>query len=159
MKELRKLVPSSTLFVSIIEANYGGWVQASRVAHLLADSVSIVHVSCDRKLENRRPGVFTTSEIKERMRHELQRLLREKRVVLLNETAANRPEDVTELVKQLKRCEYIYKPSMTAANVERRRVISGKFNGQNDDMAIAFMMLAYWSAHYINTSGKCAVKV
>ncbi|KAK3249308.1 hypothetical protein CYMTET_41253 [Cymbomonas tetramitiformis] len=154
---LRLMIPRSTILVSIIEANYGGWVQASRIAHLIRVFGPVMHVSCDKTHENKRPGIYTTWEIKERMRHELQRLLRERRICLATDVSTSRPGDVTEIAKQLKRCEYIYKPSSSTAAQERKRMISGKVNGQNDDVAIALMLLAYWSAHYINTNGNCAV--
>ncbi|KAK3246110.1 hypothetical protein CYMTET_44331 [Cymbomonas tetramitiformis] len=156
---LRQRIPRSTILVSIIEANYGGWVQASRIAHLLQLHGPVVHVSCDKTRENKRPGIYTTWEIKERMRHELQRLLRERRICLSADIVTSRPGDVTEMTKQLRRCEYIYKPVSSASVQERKRMISGKVNGQNDDVAIALMLLAYWSAHYINTNGRCSADI
>eukprot|EP00854_Cymbomonas_tetramitiformis_P000604 gene603-1018_t len=156
---LRRSVPRSTTLVTIIEANYGGWVQASRIAHLIQEYGPVMHVSCDKTQQNKRPGIYTTWEIKERMRHELQRLLRERRICLSKEVSTSRPGDVVEMTKQLKRCEYIYKPTSSAVAQERKRMISGKLNGQNDDIAIALMLLAYWSAHYINTNGTCAVSL
>lgn len=103
----------------------------------------------------RRPGVITSSESKERMRHELQRLLREDRIHIDDETTSSRVGDVQNLVKQLKQCEYIYKPSTAVVVAERKRVITGKLNGKNDDMAIAMMMLSYWPIYYYNNDGRC----
>eukprot|EP00854_Cymbomonas_tetramitiformis_P031637 gene31637-39856_t len=156
---LRKHIPRDTVLVSIIEANYGGWVQASRIAHLLENHGPALHITCDKTRENKRPGIYTTWEIKERMRHELQRLLREDRICLFSEVASTRVGDVAELAKQLKRCEYVYKANTTSATVERKRTITGKMNGQNDDMAIALMLLSYWSAHFINVDGRCATRL
>ncbi|KAK3251047.1 hypothetical protein CYMTET_39591 [Cymbomonas tetramitiformis] len=118
----------------------------------------VAHVSCDRPSRDgaMRPGVYTTWEIKERMRHELQRLLRERRIRLSDRLRCGREADVQELLKQLKRFEYIYKSSSSSVANERKRMISGKVHGQNDDAALALMLLAYWSSYYINNDGKCA---
>ncbi|KAK3255106.1 hypothetical protein CYMTET_35733 [Cymbomonas tetramitiformis] len=154
-ERLRAIIPRTTPLVSIIEANYGGWVQASRVASLMRPYKPVVHISCDRTSRHvKRPGVYTTWETKERMRHELQRLLRERRIRLSHQIRCARTADVQELVKQLKRFEYIYKSSSSSAVSERKRMISGKVHGQNDDAAIALMLLAYWSSYYINSDGK-----
>ncbi|KAK3289743.1 hypothetical protein CYMTET_2872 [Cymbomonas tetramitiformis] len=157
-ERLRAIIPRTTPLVSIIEANYGGWVQASRVANLLRPYSPVAHVSCDRPSRDGalRPGVYTTWEIKERMRHELQRLLRERRIRLSDRLRCGREADVQELLKQLKRFEYIYKSSSSSVANERKRMISGKVHGQNDDAALALMLLAYWSSYYINNDGKCA---
>lgn len=156
---VRKYVSRQAVLVSIIEANYGGWVQASRIAHLLENHGPAMHITCDKTRENKRPGIYTTWEIKERMRHELQRMLRENRICLFSEVVSTRVGDVAELAKQLKRCEYVYKASATSTAAERKRMITGKMNGQNDDMAIALMLLSYWSAHFINVNGKCATRL
>eukprot|EP00854_Cymbomonas_tetramitiformis_P000184 gene184-324_t len=157
-ERLRAIIPRTTPLVSIIEANYGGWVQASRVASLMRPYKPVVHISCDRTSRHvKRPGVYTTWETKERMRHELQRLLRERRIRLSHQIRCARTADVQELVKQLKRFEYIYKSSSSSAVSERKRMISGKVHGQNDDAAIALMLLAYWSSYYINSDGKVAI--
>ncbi|KAK3240393.1 hypothetical protein CYMTET_14293 [Cymbomonas tetramitiformis] len=158
---LRAMLGAYTEMVSVIEANYGGWVQASRVARLLDDHKPTAHLTVDRETSatvERRIGVFTTAEVKERMRHELQRLLREDKVAFASDARFSRDGDRAELLNQLRRCEYIYKPTIDSATKARRRVISGKMNGKNDDMAVAMMMLAYWPVHYYNTRERGVVR-
>jgi len=132
--------------------------QASRVASIASEFSPISHISCE-KGDERRAGIYTTAEVKERMRHELQRMLREKRICITENMRSTRQGTMKELMKQLNRCEYVYKPGTGTAHAERRRAITGKINGQNDDMAIALMMLSYWSSYFINTGGRCAATV
>jgi len=182
VQRLRRRMHASTRVISVIEANYGGWVQvlpvatiavcyffsyqksatavsgsfwdssrhaqASRVAHIIDAFAPVAHLSADKSAMHR-PGVLTTAESKERMRHELQRLLAENRVRMqLRGEGGSRVDDVQLLVKQLRQFEYVYKPGASRKYAECKRVITGKLHGKNDDLAIAMMMLAYWPLYH-----------
>ncbi|KAK3279798.1 hypothetical protein CYMTET_12335 [Cymbomonas tetramitiformis] len=148
VQRVRKRMHASARVISVIEANYGGWVQASRVAHIVDAFAPVAHLSADKSAMHR-PGVLTTAESKERMRHELQRLLAEDRVRMqLRGEGGSRVDDVQLLVKQLRQFEYVYKPGASRKYAECKRVITGKVHGKNDDMAIAMMMLAYWPIYH-----------
>eukprot|EP00854_Cymbomonas_tetramitiformis_P006402 gene6402-7669_t len=147
-QRLRDRMHATACIISIIEANYGGWVQASRVAQILQPYQPVRHLSADRS-NLRRPGVLTSAESKERMRHELQRYLAENRVRMeLREQGGTRVDDVQLLLKQLRQFEYVYKPGASRKHTECRRVITGKLHGRNDDLAIAMMLLAYWPLYH-----------
>ncbi|KAK3289990.1 hypothetical protein CYMTET_2593 [Cymbomonas tetramitiformis] len=147
-QRLRDRMHATACIISIIEANYGGWVQASRVAQILQPYQPVRHLSADSS-KLRRPGVLTSAESKERMRHELQRYLAENRVHMeLREQGGTRVDDVQLLLKQLRQFEYVYKPGASRKHTECKRVITGKLHGRNDDLAIAMMLLAYWPLYH-----------
>ncbi|KAK3237684.1 hypothetical protein CYMTET_52257 [Cymbomonas tetramitiformis] len=145
---LRDRMHATACIISVIEANYGGWVQASRVAQILQPYQPVRHLSADSS-KLRRPGVLTSAESKERMRHELQRYLAENRVHMeLREQGGTRVDDVQLLLKQLRQFEYVCKPGASRKHTECKRVITGKLHGRNDDLAIAMMLLAYWPLYH-----------
>jgi hypothetical protein len=147
--------------VSIIEANYGGWVLSSRVAAILAQSPPTRHVTTDSK-GLKRPGIMTTKDTKERSRVELSRRLREGRIVFADDMYSSRVGTKDELIDQLRRYKYDVKvPRDSHGTV--KRVLTGKRNGggagANDDLAMAINMLVLFSMYYEDRPSEAGVTI
>jgi hypothetical protein len=152
---------SQAEIVSIIEANYGGWVSSSRVAAILAQSPPMRHVTTDGK-GFKRPGVWTTRDTKERSRIELSRRLREGRIGFADDLYTSRVGTKDELVDQLRRYKYDVKVPRDNHGMVKR-VLTGKRNGggagANDDLAMAVNMLALFSMFYEDRPNEAGVTI
>lgn len=147
--------------VSIVEANYGGWVMSSRVCAILSRSPPSRHVTSDRS-GAKRPGVMTSRDTKERSRIELSRRLREGRIAFADDLYSSRVGTKDELVAQIRRYRYDVKTPRDAHGTVKR-ALTGKLNGGgpsgNDDLAMALNMLAFFSMLYLDRPSDCGVTV
>ena len=148
MEGLRTRFPNTTI-IQATEANYGGTVLASRIATIVSSYPPIRHVSGDNTT-HRRIGVFTTDVVKDRGRVDVQRLLRTE-VLRFTEDAvflSSNGRILEELREQLLAFKYVYteRPNGTV-----KAALSGKGYGKNDDLVMALMLLAYWSAYSLST--------
>lgn len=139
--------------VTIIEQNYGGWVGASRVAALVDPFQPCLHMSRDSSGQGK-IGVITTHESKEAMRVMLQDKLRSERFAFAKQFISDAPDIKEEIKSQLKAYRYIDKGGENEG-VPKRRVLSGKGNGRNDDLAIGVQFLAFWPSFYFQNQ-RCA---
>jgi len=135
--------------VLIIERNFGGPVMASRIANVLASYQPLRVVTADTTT-HRRVGVVTTDVVKERARVDVQRLLRldSLRVLADAEFASGDARAAENLRQQLINFKYVYSER---PNGSVKAQLSGKGLGKNDDLAMALMLSAYWSAYSLST--------
>ena len=135
-------------FVTVIEQNFGGWVGASRVASICNASLPIKHLSGDKTGKNR-VGVVTSYDTKESMRFAMQQLLRSERIDFAKGFVSNDVGAREEICSQLKSYRFVDKGSENDLLVKRRG-LSGKGAGKNDDLSIAVQMLAFWPSLYFD---------
>jgi hypothetical protein len=151
----------STTIVSIIEANYGGWVASSRVASILARQAPMRHVTSDRS-GMKRPGCWTTAEVKERARIDLSRRFREERICFAKRFYTSRVGTDDELVEQLRRMRYDVKCPRDAHGAVRRALTgkrAGGGSGGNDDLAMALCLLVFFSMLYEDRPNETGVDI
>lgn len=141
---------SSSLFVLIIERNFGGSVMASRIANIVATFPPLKVLSAD-DTKHRRMGTVTTDLVKERARVDLQRLLRMDIACLTcdSDFISNKRGIIGELRSQL----LAFKFQTVEKGEKTRTILSGKTFGGNDDLCMAFLLLVYWSAYSLATPG------
>lgn len=136
--------------IAVIESNYGGWVSASRTAAIMARNPPIKFMTSDQS-GARRPGVWTTAEIKERARIEVSRRLRENTIKFADDFYTSRTGTDNELIAQLRRMRYHYKTARDAHGTVRRALSGKQFGGGaggNDDLAISLLLAAFWAMMY-----------
>ncbi len=141
--------------VTCIEQNYGGWVGASRVASICNASQPIRHLSGDSTGKNR-VGVVTSSDTKEGMRFALQQFLRSERVHFETSFASKTVGMREEICSQLKAYRFVDKGREEDLLV-RRRGLSGKHGGKQDDLCIALQLLAFWPNFYFDKPSRARV--
>ena len=97
------------------------------------------------KTSHRRIGVWTTSEVKEMARLSLQSLLRSEHIVFGSKFASQNIGMREKICEQLRKFGYHYKEPPDQFS-QLKRVLTGKTGmGQNDDLVMVLMFLAYWS--------------
>lgn len=147
-------------FIASIESNYGGWVSASRTAAIMSRNPPIKFMTSDQS-GARRPGVWTTAEIKERARIEISRRLREGTIKFADDFYTSRAGTENELISQLRRMRYHNKVPRDAHGTVRRALSGKQFGGGangNDDLAIALMLDVFWKMMYDDNS-RLAVQI
>ena len=135
-KETCRLYPFAGVcqIASIVESNYGGQVLCSRICAIVSTlSTNVLHVS--DKSQKGVLGVLTTNESKQRQCIYALSLFRTCFVHLHDRVPQHAR---TTLVSELKRFRYV--PTKTGQR------ITGKDRGSNDDLGIAFLLLAFWSS-------------
>jgi hypothetical protein len=126
----------------------GGWVGASRVAAICSASTPIKHLSADSTGQHR-IGVVTSYDTKESMRFAMQQLLRSERVEFSSRFVSTDIGTKEELCSQLRAYRFVDKSGEDDVIV-KRRALSGKGGGKNDDLSIAAQMLAFWPSLYFD---------
>jgi hypothetical protein len=126
----------------------GGWVGASRIAAICSESRPIKHLSGD-STGKKRIGVVTSYDTKESMRFALQQLLRSERVYFASSFESKTIGMQSEICAQLKAYKFIDK-NREEDVIVKRRTMSGKGGGMNDDLSIATQMLAFWPQIYFD---------
>lgn len=121
---------------------------ASRIAAICSASTPIKHLSGDSTGKHR-VGVVTSYDTKESMRFALQQLLRSERVEFASSFVSNAVGTREEICSQLKAYRFVDKNKEEDVMV-RRRGLSGKGGGKNDDLSIAAQMLAFWPSLYFD---------
>lgn len=137
-------------FICSLEANYGGWVCASRTAAIMARNPPIKFMTSDQS-GARRPGVWTTAEIKERARIELSRHLREGTIKFASDFYTSRVGTENEIVSQMRRMRYHNKVPRDAHGTVRRALSGKQFGGGangNDDLVVALFINVFWKMMY-----------
>ena len=129
--------------------------RASRVAAICNTSHPIRHLSGDRTGKNR-VGVVTSFESKESMRFALQQLLRSEKVHFNSNFISNTPGAKEEICGQLKSYRFVERGSENDL-LTKRRGLSGKGSGKNDDLCIAIQMLAFWPSFYFDNTNRARV--
>ena len=147
-ESLRARFPNITV-VCIIENNYGGSIMASRIADMAARYPPVKIVSGDTT-KHRRVGVKTTDVVKERGRVDVQRLLRTEALRFLHDGdfISSDARVLEELREQMLAFKYVYTEK---ANGTVKAALSGKGFSKNDDLVMALMLLAFWSAYSMTT--------
>lgn len=130
----------------------GGWVGASRIASICSSSRPIKHLSADSTGKNR-IGVVTSYDTKESMRFALQQLLRSERVEFAKSFHSKTVGTREEICAQLKAYRFVDKNREEDILV-KRRALSGKGGGKNDDLSIAVQMLAFWPSFYFDNPAR-----
>lgn len=148
LESLRTRFPN-TLIVLIIERNFGGSVMASRIADVVG-AFQPVRVVTGDNTSHRRIGVVTTDVVKERGRVDVQRLLRTDALRFTRdvEFISGNGGILQDIYKQLCDFKFVYNERPNGAV---KAVLSGKSIGRNDDMVMAIMLMAYWSAYSLST--------
>lgn len=121
---------------------------ASRVAAICAQSRPIKHLSGD-STGKKRVGVVTSYDTKESMRFAMQQLLRSERVFFSSSFDSKTDGMKEEICAQLKAYKFVDKNKVDDVMV-KRRTMSGKGGGMNDDLSIATQMLAFWPQFYFD---------
>jgi hypothetical protein len=83
------------------------------------------------------------------MRFAMQQLLRSDRVEFSSSFVSSSVDVKTEICSQLKAYRFVDKSHDDDVMV-KRRALSGKGGGKNDDLSIAVQMLAYWPSLYFD---------
>jgi hypothetical protein len=91
----------------------------------------------------------TSYDTKESMRFALQQLLRSERVEFAKNFVSNGVGTREEICSQLKAYRFVDK-SREEDILVKRRGLSGKGGGKNDDLSIATQMLAFWPSLYFD---------
>jgi len=132
--------------------NYFFVRRASRVAAICGASQPIRHLSGDSTGKNR-VGVVTSRETKEGMRFAAQQLLRGGRIHFEKNFVTKAVGMREEICMQLKSYRFVDKGREEDLMV-RRRGLSGKQGGKNDDLCIALQMLAFWPSFYFDNTDR-----
>jgi len=140
--------------VTMVEANFGGWIGASRIATICSRFPPMIHMTQDRSA-HKRIGVYTSAEVKERMRLALQALLRAEKVAFYARFRSQSVGARAELCCQLRRYQYCWREPSDHFGAGRR-VLTGKTGGANDDLCIVMQMLAFWP-EYAMRNKNCLV--
>jgi len=112
-------------------------------------------LSADSTGQNR-AGVVTTYDSKEAMRFALQQLLRSEKVRFSKQFASHMRGAKEQVCSQLKAYKFIEKGS-EKDEITKRRGLSGKGGGQNDDLSIATQMLAFWPSMYFDNPARARI--
>lgn len=133
--------------ISIVEANFGGSVGASRIANIMGDYPPVRIMTGD-KTNFKRAGVTTTDVVKERARYDVQRLLRLD-LIRMSEPFVGSRSAQDLLVKQLRgfKLQHV-QPEAGKLGIPKRAKLklSGKGFGVNDDLVMSLMLAVFWSA-------------
>jgi hypothetical protein len=129
--------------------------RASRVAAICNVSHPIRHLSGD-KTGKHRVGVVTSFESKESMRFALQQLLRAEKVLFLSKFISSTAGAKEEVCGQLKSYRFVDRGTENDL-LTKRRGLSGKGTGRNDDLCIAIQMLAFWPSFYFDNPNRARV--
>ncbi len=141
LTRVRAAVGQNCRMISVVEANFGGWVYASRVAAVVDKFQPAMHMTSSN---NRNIGVWLTADVKECMRVMFADKLRSERFAFAEPFIDGSENVLEELKRQLK--AYKYEVKQTELCV--RRVLSGKATNHNDDLCITVQMLAFWPSCY-----------
>jgi hypothetical protein len=136
--------------ILIVESNYGGAIGASRIADICAEFQPLSAMTRDTSKE-RKCGVTTTAPVKERMRVELQKLLRHNAVRFATEFTSVETGSRDAVCSQLRGFRFHVVENKSEGgdpNKRSRIVLTGKGAGSNDDLTMAVMMLSFWPAEY-----------
>ena len=144
-----------TSYISKNSKTYVGIPRASRVANICAANQPIRHLSADTTGQNR-AGVVTTYETKESMRFALQQLLRSEKVLFSNQFVSQARGAKEQICSQLKAYKFVEKGT-EKDEITKRRGLSGKAGGKNDDLSIATQMLAFWPSMYFDNPNRARV--
>jgi hypothetical protein len=129
--------------------------RASRVANICSASQPIRHLSADTTGQHR-AGVVTTFESKESMRFALQQLLRSEKVHFSSQFVSQTRGAKEQICAQLKAYRFVDRGS-ERDDITKRRGLSGKGGGKNDDLSIATQMLAFWPSMYFDNPTRARV--
>ena len=132
--------------VLIIETNYGGQVMASRITNICRPFPPIKVLASEQ--QGAKVGVTTTDVVKERSRVDLQRLLRLEtfNVVREGDLISTHAGVSTELRKQLVSFKFLQNE-----RDPRKVTLTGKTKTESDDLAMATMLLVFWTAFALTT--------
>ena len=148
----------NTNVTTIIEANYGGWPVASRIAGIASHHPPVNHMTQDNTRLGR-PGVWTSNEVKERMRLSMSHLLRTETITFADIFVSQSLNVLSEICQQLKNYKYTYKEAVNEVGVTKPK-LSGKGGSCNDDLCISIQMLAFWSTYCLDRSmARCVVNL
>lgn len=143
----------STLpLVLIIEANYGGWVSASRVYNI-CQAFSPVRCMVSTHQGVKKPGVWLTNSIKERMRVDFNRLLRTDKICFYVNFTSSDQDTRDQILQQLQNYKIVWKENESVFT-RNTAVFSGKGFQQNDDLAVCVQYLAYHPSVYYSDETK-----
>lgn len=147
-ERLRTRFPN-TVIILIIERNFGGAVMASRIADMAGAYQPVRTVTGDTTT-HRRVGVVTTDVVKDRGRVDVQRLLRTDALRFTEDAVfmSGNARMLQDLREQLLAFKYVY---TERPNGSIKAALSGKGFSKNDDLVMALMLLAYWSAYSLST--------
>ena len=130
----------------------GGWVGASRVAAICSQFSPVKYFSGDNTGKNR-VGVVTSQDSKEGMRFSLQQLLRSEKIKFFNSFLSLNVDTKASICSQLKAYRYVNKGSDDDV-MPKRRALTGKASGKNDDLSIALQLLAFWPSFYFDNPNR-----
>lgn len=119
---------------------------ASRVAAICSQFKPIAFFSGDTTGKNR-VGVVTSQDTKESMRFSLQQLLRSEKVKFYEKFYSMNIDTKQGLCTQLRAYRYVDKGNEDDI-MPRRRGLTGKGAGKNDDLSIALQLLSFWPSFY-----------
>jgi hypothetical protein len=106
-----------------------------------------------------RCGVVTTAPVKDRMRVELQRLLRSNLARFTEPFVSMRSGCRDYIAAQLREYHFEVKESDGEKPDSKYKMwLTGKSFGKSDDLAICVQMAAFWPATYIADGDRCLVK-
>jgi len=125
------------------------------VAAICSASQPIRHFSGDSTGKNR-VGVVTSFETKEAMRFALQQLLRSEKIQFASTFTSRSAGAREEICSQLKSYRFVDRGDKTDLHA-KRRCLSGKGNGKNDDLSIAIQMLAFWPTLYFDVPSRARI--
>jgi hypothetical protein len=112
--------------ILVVERNFGGAVLASRIANICAPFQPLSAMTQDTNKSLRRCGVVTTGPVKERMRVELQRLLRSNAVRFSEPFVSMRTDTVDSLCTQLREYHFEVRESDEKTNRGPKIWLTGK---------------------------------
>lgn len=133
-------------YIIIIERNYGGSILASRIFNICLTVKPKVHsmmALSQEKIGNRKVGVCTSHQVKERARIDLQRLLQTNNVRFIKGFKSKTSSTRDDICDQLRQYKYEIKPPRDEFGSYRTK-LTGKGGGKNDDLALSLNLLAFW---------------
>jgi hypothetical protein len=106
-----------------------------------------------------RCGVVTTAPVKDRMRVELQRLLRSNQARFSEPFVSRRSGCRDEIAAQLREYHFEVRETDSEKPDSRFKIwLTGKSFGKSDDLAICVQMACFWPATYIADGERCLVR-
>lgn len=152
LSKLRDIkVLTNSHIILIVENNFGGPVLASRIAHICSDFSPLSAMTRDTNSKLKRAGVTTTGPVKERMRVELQRLLRSNTIRFAKEFFGLEAGTRDMLTDQLRKYHFqvIEKKGEGGDPTKKPKIVlTGKGGGSNDDLAMTVQLLCFWVPEY-----------
>jgi hypothetical protein len=134
-------------YVLCVEKNFGGSVLVSRICDLFTQIIANLEILASaNSAKHVTAGVTTTTQVKERGRVELQRMLLRGSISVYSGFVSASRSALENLSKQLKSLRYEMKQRTTPFSKTGKTVLSGKGASMstNDDLAIALLLACAW---------------